>query len=246
MPEPDRFVQRTKMPSPQDPSQRIAEDLVASHLGVREGARTPAQSAGPNETVGPAFNRHNQLAQFYILSHPVVRVVHTLGRERFALLTSPLYQSRYQKMGHMGKRILIKFLRRRIGGFAACALLALPISGCETDVAEKLQSGKVLALYGLQGRWVGSVTPVDASCGPATRGVLTIGGGDFGFDPFQSSTIIQGTVGRDGQLGGIFIRQDSHHQPISISFNAAAAGGEAITGELVSGRCHWAVALRRG
>ena len=206
-----------------------------------------AQSAGPNGTVGPALDRHDQLAQLYILSHPVIRrVVHTLGRERFALLTSPLYQSRYQKMGHMGKRILIKFLCRQIGGFAACALLALPTSGCDTDVAEKLQSGKVLALYGLQGRWVGSVTPGDASCGPSTRGVLTIGGGDFGFDPFQSTTVIQGTVGRDGQLGGTFIRQDTQHQPISISFNAAAADGEAITGELVSGRCRWAVALRRG
>ena len=169
-----------------------------------------------------------------------------LGRELFALLTSPLYQGRYQKMGHMGKRILIKFLRRRIGGFAACALLVLPIGGCDTDVAERLQSGKVLAWYGLQGRWVGSVTPVAASCGPSTRGVLTIGEGDFGFDPFQSSTIIQGTVGHDGQLGGTFIRQDTHHQPISISFNATAAGEEAITGELVSGRCRWSVALRRG
>jgi hypothetical protein len=146
----------------------------------------------------------------------------------------------------MGKRNLIKFLCRQIGQFAACALLVLPSSGCDTDVAERLQSGKVLALYGLQGRWVGSVTPGDASCGPSTHGVLTIGGGDFGFDPFQSTTIIQGTVGRDGQLGGTFIRQDTQHHPISISFNAAAVDREAITGELISGRCHWAVALRRG
>jgi hypothetical protein len=149
-------------------------------------------------------------------------------------------------MGHMGKRILKQFLRQRIGGFAAYALLALSVSGCDTDVAEKLQSGKVLAWSGLQGRWVGSVTPVDASCGPSTRGVLTIGGTDFGFDPFQSTTIIQGTVDRGGHLYGTFIRQDTRHQPISISFNAAAQGGEAITGELLSGRCHWAVTLRRG
>lgn len=169
-----------------------------------------------------------------------------LGRERFALLTSPLYQSRYQKMGHMGKTILKEFLRRQIGRFTACALLALSISGCDTDVAEKLQSGKVLAWYGLQGRWVGSVMPVDTSCGSSTRGVLTIGGGNFGFDPFQSTTVIQGTVGHDGQLGGTFIRQDAHHQPISISFNATATGGEAITGELASGRCRWTVLLRRG
>ena len=162
------------------------------------------------------------------------------------MLTSPLYQGRYQKMGHMGKTILIKFLRCQIRGFAPYALLALLTTGCDTDVAEKLQSGKVLAWYGLQGRWVGSVTAADASCGPSTRGVLTIGGGDFGFDPFQSTTVIQGTVGRDGQLSGTFIRQDAHHQPISITFNATAAGGEVITGELVSGRCRWTAALRRG
>lgn len=189
----------------------------------------------------------NWFNSIYILSSPVIRrVVHTLGQERLALLTSPLYQSRYQKVGHMGKRFLTKFLRRQISGFVACALLALPTSGCDTDIAEKLQSGKVLAGYGLQGRWVGSVTPSDASCGPPTRGVLTIGGGDFGFDPFRSTTVIQGIVGRDGQLNGTFVRQDAHHQPISISFSAEATDGELITGQLVSGRCRWAVVLRRG
>jgi hypothetical protein len=146
----------------------------------------------------------------------------------------------------MGKTILTKFLRCQIRRFAPYVLLALLTTGCDTDVAEKLQSGKVLPWYGLQGRWVGSVTAADASCGPATRGVMTIGGGDFGFDPFQSTTVIQGTVGRDGQLEGTFIRQDAHHQPISITFSATTTGGEAITGELVSGRCRWAVALRRG
>ena len=59
MPEPGRFVQRTKMPSPQDPSQRIAEDQIASDLGVSEDAGTLAQSAGLNGIVGPAFDRHN-------------------------------------------------------------------------------------------------------------------------------------------------------------------------------------------
>jgi hypothetical protein len=149
-------------------------------------------------------------------------------------------------MGHMGKTFLIKFLCRQLGWLAPYALLTLLTTGCETDVAEKLQSGKVLPWYGLQGRWVGSVTAGDASCGSSTRGVMTIGGGNFGFDPFQSTTVIQSTVGRDGQLSGTFIRQDTHHQPISITFNATATGGEAITGDLVSGRCRWAVALRRG
>lgn len=70
MPEPGRFVQRTKMPSPKGPSQRIAGDQVTSDLGVSEGARTLAQPAGPNGTVGPAFDRHDQLAQLYIFLTP--------------------------------------------------------------------------------------------------------------------------------------------------------------------------------
>jgi hypothetical protein len=119
-------------------------------------------------------------------------------------------------------------------------------SGCETDVAEKLQSGKVLAWDGPQGRWVGSVAPVEPSCGLATRGVLTIGAGDFGFDPFQSTTVIQGAIGRDGHLTGMLVRQSTNHQPISISFDAMTSGAETIVGELVSGRCHWHVTLHRG
>lgn len=142
-------------------------------------------------------------------------------------------------LGHIGKR-------KPAGWLAACALLALLASGCGTDLAEKLQSGKVLPWDGLQGRWVGSVTPVDTSCGPTTRGVLTIGGSDFGFDPFQSTTVIQGPIDSDGHLRGSFVRQAANHQPISISFIAMASSAETITGDLVSGRCRWLVTLHRG
>ena len=162
------------------------------------------------------------------------------------MVTSPLYQNGHREMGQMGKRILIKFLRAPTGWLPACALLALLASGCGTDLAEKLQSGKVLPWDGLQGRWVGSVIPVDASCGPTTRGVATIGGSDFGFDPFQSTVVIQGSINPDGHLGGSFVRQVANHQPISISFNAMASDAETITGDLVSGRCHWLVSLHRG
>jgi hypothetical protein len=64
MPEPDRFAQRTKMPSPQDSSQWIGEDQVASDLGVSAGPGAPTQSAGPNGTVGLALDLHDQLALF--------------------------------------------------------------------------------------------------------------------------------------------------------------------------------------
>lgn len=61
MPEPDRFAQRTKMPSPQDSSQWIGEDQVARVLGVSAVPGTPVQAAEPNGTVGPALDRHDQL-----------------------------------------------------------------------------------------------------------------------------------------------------------------------------------------
>ena len=80
MPEPDRFAQRTKMPSPRDSSQWIGEDQVARDPGVSEGAGTPAQSAGPTGTVGPALDRHDHwLYPKFHLTPVIRRVVHTIG-----------------------------------------------------------------------------------------------------------------------------------------------------------------------
>jgi hypothetical protein len=130
------------------------------------------------------------------------------------------------------------------------ALSVVLVAGCEGDLAERLQSGRVLALQGLQGRWVGPVVPVDTSCGQVTQGLMSIGKGGFGFDPFQSSTVIQGSVGEDGRLtGGLSQRGGDRHDP-SISFEGAAAErgstSETIEGALTSGRCRWKVTLRRG
>lgn len=122
------------------------------------------------------------------------------------------------------------------------------LAGCGGgDFGEHLQSGKVLALRGLQGRWVGSVVPAQASCGATTQGLMTIGSKGFGFDPFQSTTVVQGTVDDNGHLSGKLVRQ----QPAaSISFEASAgqdaADQETITGTLQSGRCQWQVTLHRG
>jgi hypothetical protein len=129
--------------------------------------------------------------------------------------------------------------------FGGLSLLALLI-GCEGDLGERLQSGRVLALNGLQGRWTGAVVPNDPACGSATQGLMSIGKNGFGFDPFESTTVIQGEVGKDGHLHGTLVRQGPEHQNLSISFDGMASESETISGTLQSGRCHWTVTLHRG
>jgi len=125
-------------------------------------------------------------------------------------------------------------------------LLIVALAGCGADPGERLQSGRVLALSGLQGRWVGPVLPTDPNCGSPAQGLMTIGDKGFGFDPFQSTTVIQGDVGKDGRLSGSLARLGSDHQNLSITFDGAASISETINGTLHSGRCHWSVALHRG
>jgi hypothetical protein len=136
-------------------------------------------------------------------------------------------------------------------GLAFAAALTIGfIAGCKEDIGERLQSGRVLALQGLQGRWVGPVVPADKSCGPTTEGLMSIGDKGFAFDPFQSTTVMQGDVSKDGRLIGNLSRQGGDHQNLSVSFEGAVSGdgseAEAINGTLVSGRCHWKVTLHRG
>ena len=141
---------------------------------------------------------------------------------------------------------------RRRGGFLSAwanvckwSLLILLV-GCEGDLGERLQSGQVLALQGLQGRWVGPVVPADPNCGSSTQGLMSIGENGFGFDPFQSTTVIRGEVTKDGHLSGKLIRQGGDHQNLSITFEGVASRSEAINGTLLSSRCRWTVALHRG
>ena len=130
------------------------------------------------------------------------------------------------------------------------AVALILLAGCKGDLGERLQSGHVLAWHGLQGRWVGQVAPEDKSCGAPTQGLMSIGEKGFGFDPFQSTTVIQGTVSKDGHLSGDLTRQGGDHQTLSVSFVGQAGGtgsdAEAIEGTVVSGRCHWKVTLHRG
>jgi hypothetical protein len=181
--------------------------------------------------------------------------------------TSLACQYGYQKLGRVGqknRKIILgifrccmrrptlrnaKLLRSSLSVIRlGCHLVpALIVLGCgHKDLAEPLQSGKVLAWSGLQGRWVGPVVPSEPSCGRETQGLLSIGESDFGFDPFQSTTVIDGKVSEDGTLTGSLVRESPDHKPLSISFQAATSGSDAIKGQLQSGRCHWTVMLHRG
>ncbi len=75
---------------------------------------------------------------------------------------------------------------------------------------------------------------------------MTIGGKTFGFDPFQSTTVIDGDVDEDGHLSGSLTRQGGEHQNLVISFQGLASATDTISGTLLSGRCHWSVSLHRG
>ena len=146
-----------------------------------------------------------------------------------------------------GSRHCVSDFLRRPGMHMIAVLLVVPLISCAEDLGERLQSGRVLAWNGLQGRWVGPVTPNDASCGQATKGLMTIGEKGFGFDPFASTVVIQGQVAPDGRLSGTLVRQGGNHQPMTISLEATASADESsITGTVLSNRCQWTVTLQRG
>jgi hypothetical protein len=130
---------------------------------------------------------------------------------------------------------------------AICSLLVVCfVTACGESLGEHLQSGRVFALLGLEGRWVGPVVPVDRNCGPTTQGLMSIGKSGFGFDPFQSTAIVHGEVDADGRLSGSLVRHGAEHQDLSLGFEAASGGADEIVGTLQSGRCRWKVTLHRG
>jgi hypothetical protein len=149
----------------------------------------------------------------------------------------------------MGKK-KPKIILEQLCGLACTAVRALLllalITGCKDDLGERLQSGRVLAWQGLQGRWVGPVVPTEHACGATTQGLMSIGDKQFALDPFQSTTVVRGELSDGGHFNGKLVRQGPDHQDLSISFEATAAGNDAISGTLQSGRCHWMVALHRG
>jgi hypothetical protein len=161
----------------------------------------------------------------------------------------PLCQELYQKLGKLGKRKKKKVLEYPGGpaGRQTYALLCLLVcGGCHSELSDRLQSGQTLSWYGLQGRWVGSVTPVGALCGPATKGLMTIGERGFAFDPFQSTQVVHGDIDENNQLVGKLVRAGPERQDLSLAFAGTAATADVIEGSLQSGRCRWTVRLHRG
>jgi hypothetical protein len=152
-------------------------------------------------------------------------------------------------------------LERALHAILRGALLAalLTGTGCETytslreDASTSLGTGRTFAIYGLEGRWAGDVTPVGADCGAQTQGSMTITARGFAFDPFGGTFVVTGTVSDDGALRGSLKRvlsgEGGKHVERSLSFSGNGQrpdGGEAsIVGRLESGRCAWRVALRR-
>ena len=133
-------------------------------------------------------------------------------------------------------------------------LSALLLAGCGLDKLPKRTSdligtGQVFALSGVEGRWAGGVHPTAPSCGPERHGLMQIGGEKFAFDPFESTTVIDGTAQGD-VLTGVLTRLGGEHRSLSIRFDGHvqtdANGSERIDGVLSSGRCTWHVTLTRG
>ena len=170
-----------------------------------------------------------------------------IGWQASCLRVMPVCQEHYQILGKLGKgkkkKVLVCPTARQTYALLCCLLVC---GGCHSELSDKLQSGQTLSWYGLQGRWVGSVTPVDASCGPTTKGLMTIGEHGFAFDPFQSTQVVRGDIGESNQLFGKLVLTGPEHQDLSLVFAGTAATADAIEGSLQSGRCHWTVTLHRG
>ena len=140
-------------------------------------------------------------------------------------------------------------MRGKLSATVSTVLLIATCAACGGDFGERLQSGRVLAWQGLQGRWAGDVVPIQPSCGSPTRGLMSVGGTTFGFDPFGGTEVVQGAVTTDGHFTGTLERQGGDRQDLSISFEAAArqplSEATTIGGQLTSGRCQWTVTLHR-
>ena len=154
----------------------------------------------------------------------------------------------YDLMGHVGKAIFP--FPSKISYAVGIGVLLL-IWGCEgSDPSMFFQSGRVVSLGGLEGRWVGAVSPEGSGCGNTTTGLMNIGQGGFGFAPFQDTVVLRGKVGSDGSVSAVEERISGDKQVLAIHFagRAVHADGEQdrIEGALTSGRCQWRVKLTRG
>jgi hypothetical protein len=153
-----------------------------------------------------------------------------------------------QEVGVFGQAF---FPNRRSLVFSVIANIACLslLTSCAADPGELLQSGRVLAWAGSEGRWVGPVTPVDAGCGAGTTGLMSIGNGTFAFDPFQSTDVLHGKISAGGDLNGESVRPIPQSRSVTTVFLGRIQQSdqdEQVIGTLTSGRCRWVVTLQRG
>ena len=154
----------------------------------------------------------------------------------------------YDFMGHLGKGNIPPFRKTSYGLGIALVLL---VWGCDgDDLATRLQSGRVLSLGGIEGRWVGPVSPEGAGCGATTTGLMNIGQGGVGFAPFQNTVVLSGTIGSDGTVNAKQERAGGDKQLLTILFDGQVVHStgeqDRVEGVLMSGRCRWHVKLTRG
>ena len=171
-----------------------------------------------------------------------------LVRRRGVARLCASWRELYNFVGHLGKAIFPLF-----GKFSyvwGIGLLLL-VCGCEgSDPSTFLQSGRVVSLGGLEGRWVGPVDPEGGGCGHATTGLMNIGQGGFGFAPFQNTVVLHGKIGADDSVSGVEERISGDKQILAIRFEGQVVQSDGeqdkIEGALTSGRCRWRVMLTRG
>ncbi len=161
---------------------------------------------------------------------------------------SAAWMDLYDFLGYVGK---VKFPFRGIISYGCWVALPLLVFGCGgPDAATMLQSGRVVGLVGLEGRWVGPVSPAELGCGGTTTGLMTIGHASFGFAPFENTVVIHGTVGSDETLTGTLERVGGDRQMLAINVEAQVVhvpnAPDRIEGALASGRCRWRMKLTRG
>lgn len=154
----------------------------------------------------------------------------------------------YDFLGYVGK---VKFPFFRIISYVSWVGLPLMVFGCGgPDVATVLQSGRVVGLGGVEGRWVGPVSPEVAGCGGATTGLMTVGQGSFGFAPFENTVVIRGAVASDDMFRGMSERVGGDKQVLTIRLAAqmvhVPGAPDRVEGTVASGRCRWHMKLTRG
>ena len=95
------------------------------------------------------------------------------------------------------------------------------------------------------GRWFGTMTPVQASSGcVAGRASLVSSRGAVLFTPDEGTRTLEGTVSPEGAVTAERTTPGANKQPYTTTLTAQLAPG-AITGTYATPRCRYAVALTR-